>query len=386
MKAKTKLIIVATLGAVTMVAAPALAQEEANPYLERAVAAPKQALEISIAPGYSQPVGDIARGASVRDIAGPGGSVQLGVGYRVAPRWMIGLTGSYAAYGDGNQAPANAARARAMTTGIEGVFHGLPYRRIDPFLSLGMGWRGMWERNDGPGNDVVRHGLSVARLGVGVDFRVSRDVALAPVVAADANIFLWQDRADVTGSRTIGDPRLNFFLSAGLQGRFDLGGERVDRTGKVVSTTTTTGAVERGGLLKPTGTLHGKGGEVYVSEEIAKACQLHFNNDAAAPKFDFDESEVLPQDRDVLAQVAACVTTGPLKGRALGLIGRADPRGEEEYNMALGGRRAQSIQSYLSHLGVESARMLETSRGELDATGTDEAGWQHDRRVDILLR
>jgi peptidoglycan-associated lipoprotein len=274
-----------------------------------------------------------------------------------------------------------------MTTGVEGVFHGLPYGRIDPFVSLGMGWRGMWERNDGPANDVFRHGLSVARLGIGVDIRVSRDIALAPVVAADANIFLWQDRADVTGSRTIGDPRLNFFLSAGLQGRFDLGGERVDRSGKAVSTTTTTGAVEPGGgLLKPTGTLHSKGGEVHVTEEIASACEIHFDNDATAPKFDFDESEVLPQDRDVLAQVAACVTTGPLKGRALKLVGRADPRGEVEYNMALGERRAESVQSYLSHLGVESGRMLTTSRGELDATGTDEASWQHDRRVDILLQ
>lgn len=125
---------------------------------------------------------------------------------------------------------------------------------------------------------------------------------------------------------------------------------------------------------------------VNVSEEILKACQIHFDKVETAPQFDFDRSGLRGSDRDLLLQVASCVTTGPLKGRSLELIGRADPRGEVEYNFALGESRAESVRSYLMALGVSDSKMSMTSRGKLDATGTDEAGWQRDRRVDLELR
>ncbi len=125
------------------------------------------------------------------------------------------------------------------------------------------------------------------------------------------------------------------------------------------------------------------GAGVSVSGDLVKACNLVFSEPQRAPKFDFDQSSLEPQDRDVLDQIAKCVTIGPLKGRSLKLIGRADPRGEEEYNFALGERRADSVGDYLGGLGVSKAKIVETSRGKLDAQGTDEAGWAHDRRVDI---
>lgn len=127
-------------------------------------------------------------------------------------------------------------------------------------------------------------------------------------------------------------------------------------------------------------------GNVYVSAEILRACKIEFNDVDKAPKFGFDDSALLPQDRSTLQQIAACLTTGPLKGRAIKLIGRADPRGEGEYNMALGEHRAGSARQYLANLGVGIGKIAETSRGKLDATGTDAAGWERDRRVDILLQ
>ncbi|MEO7112778.1 MAG: hypothetical protein ABI183_20200, partial [Polyangiaceae bacterium] len=69
-------------------------------------------------------------------------------------------------------------------------------------------------------------------------------------------------------------------------------------------------------------------GNVSVSNDIARACKVDFNNVASAPKFDTDQSSLEPQDQSVLQQVATCVTSGPLKGRSLHLVGRADPRGE----------------------------------------------------------
>ncbi len=123
--------------------------------------------------------------------------------------------------------------------------------------------------------------------------------------------------------------------------------------------------------------------EVNLSDDLRTACKIE--EDTNAPKFDYDSKGLLSADRDVLVQVARCLTTGPLKGREVQMIGRADPRGEIEYNMTLGESRAASVQVYLAGLGVAKEKLSLTSRGELDATGKDEEGWRLDRRVDLRL-
>ncbi len=122
---------------------------------------------------------------------------------------------------------------------------------------------------------------------------------------------------------------------------------------------------------------------LHVSEEIARLCSLPQTQ--VAPSFDFDSSSIVQQDKDLLQAIAKCLSDGALKGRNVSLIGRADARGEAEYNMSLGGTRADSVRRFLKDMGVEDTRVGSTSRGELDATGADEAGYAHDRRVDIEL-
>jgi peptidoglycan-associated lipoprotein len=122
-----------------------------------------------------------------------------------------------------------------------------------------------------------------------------------------------------------------------------------------------------------------------VAGDLARQCALRFNSAPQAPKFDFDRFELLVEDRDVLDQVATCLTSGPLHGRTVQLVGRADPRGTEEYNLGLGARRAASVREYLQHFGVSPGQLSQTTRGALDATGTNEAGWHDDRRVDLRL-
>src|ERR1700722_19350946 len=104
--------------------------------------------------------------------------------------------------------------------------------------------------------------------------------------------------------------------------------------------------------------------DVAMSDDIRKICKIEETEHA--PKFDFDSSDLSGADRDALAQVARCLTTGPLRGRTVQLIGRADPRGEMEYNMTLGDTRAGQVDRYLVGLGVGSGQMTATSRGELD--------------------
>jgi peptidoglycan-associated lipoprotein len=122
---------------------------------------------------------------------------------------------------------------------------------------------------------------------------------------------------------------------------------------------------------------------VEVASDIRKICKIEDTD--RTPRFDYDSSDLSSNDRSILVQVARCLTTGPLHGRAVQLIGRADPRGETEYNMTLGDSRAGHVDLYLRHLGVDPMQLTATSRGELDATGTDEDGWQRDRRVDMRL-
>jgi peptidoglycan-associated lipoprotein len=121
-----------------------------------------------------------------------------------------------------------------------------------------------------------------------------------------------------------------------------------------------------------------------ISGDILAACGIKAVA-SANPKFDYDKDDLTPEDRKVLDQIATCLTSGALKGKTVALIGRADPRGTEEYNLGLGSRRAQSVMDYLARLGVGSPQLAVSTRGALDASGTDEASWAHDRRVDVQL-
>ncbi|CAN5151326.1 OmpA family protein [soil metagenome] len=145
--------------------------------------------------------------------------------------------------------------------------------------------------------------------------------------------------------------------------------------------------VTRAPAAKPAGAAQTKAVSptVAVEDSLAQRCSLRLGNVHEAPKFDYNTSELAASDRDVLQQIATCVTTGPLKGQKLELTGRADPRGTEEYNLGLGSRRADSVSSFLERLGVGKGQLDETTRGALDAAGTDENSWSTDRRVDITL-
>jgi peptidoglycan-associated lipoprotein len=120
---------------------------------------------------------------------------------------------------------------------------------------------------------------------------------------------------------------------------------------------------------------------VNIDPAIVQACGLP--SDAA--HFDFDSSRIRTEDDRTLAAVATCFESGPLKGRQLRLVGHADPRGDAEYNMVLGQARADSVAMYVMSKGLPQAQTTSTSRGAMDAIGTDEAGWSRDRRVDLVL-
>lgn len=118
---------------------------------------------------------------------------------------------------------------------------------------------------------------------------------------------------------------------------------------------------------------------INISDEILKACGI----DAAEAYFAFDSAKIA--SAGPLDKIAVCFKTGPLKGRVMKLIGHADPRGDADYNVQLGLSRADSVAKYLLDKGLDKKQATTTSRGAMDAKGTDEASWALDRRVDMVL-
>lgn len=120
-------------------------------------------------------------------------------------------------------------------------------------------------------------------------------------------------------------------------------------------------------------------GRLEISDRIREACGIS----NAEAYFAFNSSAVESQSNEILRKLADCFTTGPLAGTLIQLVGHADPRGDNEYNMVLGGRRADNVKKALVRLGSKAEQLQTTSRGELEAMGTDEESWARDRRVQI---
>lgn len=118
---------------------------------------------------------------------------------------------------------------------------------------------------------------------------------------------------------------------------------------------------------------------IVIGPKIQELCEIPL------AKFDFDSSALSDEAQQSLDALAKCFLDGPATDKGMRLVGHADPRGTEEYNLALGQRRAGSVGGYLGGQGLGNSRLETSSRGELDAAGTDEPTWAQDRRVEIFL-
>lgn len=123
---------------------------------------------------------------------------------------------------------------------------------------------------------------------------------------------------------------------------------------------------------------------VQVSKAFRERCSLPETADAA-PRFEFDQSALRANGRNVLDDVAHCLTQGPMKGEIITIIGRADARGSDQHNQDLGKSRAAAAKNYLAQHGVPADQMRLMSRGEQGARGDNEESFSLDRRVDLEM-
>ena len=226
---KTQVSIL-TLGSGLLLAASggvAFADDDTAGSLSRtAVPAVTHALEIGVSGGYAQGTGDIGDGmGSVGDLAGAGGAGELQLGYRLLPHLTLGLYGTFSGYADGDLIQQST-DVLGASAGIRADWHFLPAAELDPWVSLGTGWRGLWLSPDQGGNTSLQ-GFEIARLQVGVDYRITPEVSISPVLGASVSRYTQQDSPATDGYQDINDPQAQAYFFGGVMGRFDLLGRQV---------------------------------------------------------------------------------------------------------------------------------------------------------------
>jgi len=104
-----------------------------------------------------------------------------------------------------------------------------------------------------------------------------------------------------------------------------------------------------------------------------------------AVHFDYDRSNIRAEDASILDQKLLIMQANP--GLRIQVTGHADERGSDEYNLALGNRRALSAKRYLVDRGIAESRVTTNSMGEerpID-TGSNEAAWARNRRAEAAI-
>ncbi len=118
-------------------------------------------------------------------------------------------------------------------------------------------------------------------------------------------------------------------------------------------------------------------------EEAMRAKEALRNALAEMVHFDYDRSEIRSVDEATLDRKSAILTANP--ALRIRISGHADERGSDEYNLALGNRRAASVKRYFVNKGVDAGRLDVASYGEERpiAQGANEEAWYQNRRAEF---
>jgi peptidoglycan-associated lipoprotein len=101
--------------------------------------------------------------------------------------------------------------------------------------------------------------------------------------------------------------------------------------------------------------------------------------------FDFDDATLRSDAKDALRQNGDLLRSR--SGTRIEVQGHCDERGSEEYNLALGQRRAESAKRYLMDLGIRASRVETKTFGESmpAVRGHDESAWAKNRRDEFVI-
>ncbi|MFW6297203.1 MAG: peptidoglycan-associated lipoprotein Pal [Desulfosalsimonas sp.] len=99
--------------------------------------------------------------------------------------------------------------------------------------------------------------------------------------------------------------------------------------------------------------------------------------------FEFDDSSLDAEAREVLQRKVKWLRESP--DACVIIEGHCDERGTDEYNLALGSRRAESVKDFLVKAGIDSSQLTTISYGEERPAekGNDEESWAKNRRAEF---
>ena len=123
--------------------------------------------------------------------------------------------------------------------------------------------------------------------------------------------------------------------------------------------------------------------EALRQAEMVRMAEAAFVNEDI--HFAFDSSFIDAEAERILAQKAAWLQDNA--AASVQIEGHCDERGTSAYNLALGERRANAVQQYLTVLGIAADRLSTISYGEeqpLDP-GHDESAWSRNRRAHFVM-
>lgn len=204
-----------------LVPAVASAQPNESSGTDRYLAPADDAVEISVGTGYVHGLGKTGgEMADLDELTGPGGALQLELGYRIIPNLTIGGYGAFSLHDNGDAVDDNV-DVFGATAGVQAAWHFRPESALDPWVKLGTGWKGLWLSPD-TGKNTSLQGLELARLQVGVDYRITPEIAIAPVVGGSLGMFISQDSPMTDEYTEIDSKEVNFTGFAGLSGTFDI--------------------------------------------------------------------------------------------------------------------------------------------------------------------
>lgn len=103
--------------------------------------------------------------------------------------------------------------------------------------------------------------------------------------------------------------------------------------------------------------------------------------------FDFDKSNVRADQEVVVISNSQVLNTGPVQGHHITVSGNCDEWGSDEYNYALGVKRAASVAKQMVQNGVSPERISLLSFGESAPICTEHTKecWAQNRRSDIYI-
>jgi hypothetical protein len=205
--------------------------------------APSGAFELQFNAGYVQPFGELSNTVDMGDFADAGFTGGGALAWRLTPSYAVVGYGGFGHWVADDRLAGGSVFGGAG--GLAAGFHFLPHNLVDPVLQVGAGYRLLFVAPGDERDNHMLHGFQVLRTDFVLDFRLTEDFALGPMLSADINVLPW-DLDTTTGTNTaIDEPRVSTFFFAGVAGRHDLLGARVAKGQREPAAATSTASNAR---------------------------------------------------------------------------------------------------------------------------------------------